>query len=205
MESLILLDIQNDFLPGGALAVPGGDEVIAVANSLMPLFDVVAATADWHPRGHASFASSHPGSRIGDRVTVAGEPQVLWPDHGVQGTHGAELSSALEDGGINRIIHKGTEPDIDSYSGFFDNGHRRSTELNNYLLSRTVDAIYIMGLATDYCVKYTALDGVSLGYRTYLVVDGCRGVGARPGDIDAAVKEMVAAGVTVVSAADLRG
>ena len=205
MNGLILVDIQNDFLPGGALAVPRGDEVVGVANSLIPLFDVVAATADYHPRGHISFASSHAGRRVGEVVTVAGAQQMLWPDHCVQGTPGAELSSELSAGGVHRIIHKGTDPAIDSYSGFFDNGHLQATELNRYLLSRTVDAIYIMGLATDYCVKYTALDGVALGYRTYLVTDGCRGVGVRPGDIEAAIREMVAAGVTLVSSTDLRG
>lgn len=205
MDGLILVDIQNDFLPGGALAVPGGNEVVSVANVLMPLFSMVAATVDWHPRGHVSFASSHAGRCIGDVVTVSGAQQALWPDHCVQGTPGAELSPKLDAGGIHRIIHKGTDLDIDSYSGFFDNGHLRATELNAYLLSRTVDAIYIMGLATDYCVKYTALDGVALGYRTYLVTDGCRGVGVRPGDIEAAVREMAAAGVTLVSSVDLRG
>lgn len=205
MESLILVDIQNDFLPGGALPVPRGDEVIPVANALMRKFGLVVATADWHPVGHVSFASSHAGRKPGDVVMAGGVEQVLWPDHCVQGTEGAEFAPGLDASRIDRIVYKGTDPEIDSYSGFYDNGHRRSTELHQYLLSRKADAIYVMGLATDYCVKYTALDGIALGYTVYLVTDGCRGVDVNPGDVDRAIQEMAESGVRIVTSADLLG
>ena len=199
MEGLILVDIQNDFLPGGALAVTGGDEVIPVANTVGRSFDLVVATADWHPRGHGSFASAHSGKGVGEVIELSGLPQVLWPDHCVQGTWGAEFAQSFDTRRVDRVIHKGVSPDIDSYSGFYDNGHRQATGLHEYLLSREVDAVYILGLATDYCVKFTALDGVALGYHTYLIVDGCRGVEVNPGDVDRAVREMADAGVVITS------
>ena len=203
MKTLILVDLQNDFMPGGALAVPGGHEVLPIANAVQRCFDVIVATADWHPPGHGSFASAHPGARVGQLSELAGMPQLLWPDHCVQGTCGAELAPGLDTTRIDKIIHKGMDPNIDSYSGFFDNGHRRSTGLEHYLRSRGVDAIYVMGLATDYCVKFTALDGVALGFSTYLIEDGCRGVEVAPGDVARAVCEMRAAGVRIVSSRQL--
>lgn len=197
MRALILVDIQNDFLPGGALAVPDGDAAIPVANDLMPRFDLVVATQDWHPRRHGSFASQHPGHKAGDVIELNGLQQILWPDHCVQGTPGAEFPDTLNTGGIRRIFKKGIDPAIDSYSGFFDNGHRRATGLGDYLKEQDVDEVYLVGLATDYCVKFTALDARQLGFRTYLIEDGCRGVELNPGDCANAITEMKAAGVTI--------
>ncbi len=195
---LILGDLQNDFLPGGALAVPRGDEVIPVANRVQPRFDLVVAIQDWHPRGHGSFASSHLGRRPGDVIDLAGLPQVLWPDHCVQGSPGAGFAPGLEMNRVEAIFRKGTDPGIDSYSAFFDNGHRRSTGLGDYLRGRGVHDVYVLGLATDYCVKFTALDARALGFRTLLVEDGCRGIDLRPGDVARALGEMRAAGVEIV-------
>ncbi len=203
MEALLLVDLQNDFLPGGALGVPEGDQVIPVANRVQEYFDIVIATADWHPPGHGSFASSHPGCEAGDVIELSGMPQVLWPDHCVQHTEGAEFSPHLNTGKIAKVIYKGMDPEIDSYSGFFDNGRQKATGLETYLRDQKVDTVYVMGLATDYCVKYTALDAVSLGYRTWLIEDGCRGVGVAEGDVERALAEMKAAGVRVVKSGDL--
>jgi len=204
MRALILVDIQNDFLPGGALAVPHGDEVIAVANRVATTFDLVVATQDWHPRDHGSFAANHPGKKVGDVIDMHGLPQVLWPVHCVQGTAGAEFASALDVSRVRRVFQKGTDPAIDSYSGFFDNGHRRSTGLADYLREQGVTEVFVMGLATDYCVKFTALDAVQrAGLKTTLIEDGCRGVNLRRGDSEAAVAEMRAAGVHVLRSGDL--
>lgn len=203
MEALLLVDLQNDFLPGGALGVPEGDQVIPVANRVQEYFDIVIATADWHPPGHGSFASSHPGCKAGDVIELSGMPQVLWPDHCVQHTEGAEFSPHLNTGKIDKVIYKGMDPEIDSYSGFFDNGRQKATGLETYLRDQKVDTVYVMGLATDYCVKYTALDAVSLGYRTWLIEDGCRGVEVAEGDVERALAEMKAAGVRVVKSGDL--
>ncbi len=203
MRALILVDIQNDFLPGGALAVPGGDRVIPVANRLQPSMPMVVATQDWHPAGHGSFASSHAGRRPGELVELAGLPQVLWPDHCVQGSRGAELAALLDPSRIEAVLRKGTDPAIDSYSGFFDNGQRKSTGLADDLRGRGVDEVLCLGLATDYCVKLTALDARRLGFRTSLVEDGSAGVQLRPGDVAAAIGEMRDAGVMVVRSADL--
>jgi nicotinamidase/pyrazinamidase len=198
LRALILVDIQNDFLPGGALAVPRGDEVILIANRLQPGFDLVVATQDWHPAGHGSFASTHPGKRPGEVAELAGLPQVLWPDHCVQGSRGAEFAPALEMNRAEAIFRKGTDPAIDSYSGFFDNGQRKSTGMGDYLKGRGANEVYVLGLATDYCVNFTALDARKLGFRTFLVEDGSRGVELRPGDVARAVQQMREAGVTVV-------
>lgn len=203
MKALILVDLQNDFLPGGALAVPHGDEVIPVANRLQPRFDLVVATQDWHPRGHGSFASSYPGRKPGELSELAGLPQVLWPDHCVQGSGGAEFAKTLQMNRVEAIFRKGTDPQIDSYSGFFDNGHRKSTGLGDYLKGRGVTEVSALGLATDYCVKFTALDARRLGFRVTLVEDGSRGVDLRPGDSARAVEEMRNAGVEVVRGSEV--
>jgi nicotinamidase/pyrazinamidase len=198
MRALILVDIQNDFLPGGALPVPRGDEVIPVANRLQPHFDLVVATQDWHPSDHASFAANHPGRRVGEVIDLAGLEQVLWPVHCVQGSSGAELAPGLDRARLAHVFHKGEDPHIDSYSGFFDNGHRRATGLADFLRERGVTDLYVAGLATDYCVKFTALDGRQLGFNVYLIEDGCRGVELNPGDVSRAIEVMRAAGVQVI-------
>lgn len=200
---MILVDIQNDFLPGGALAVPRGDEVVPIANRLQPRFDLVVATQDWHPPRHGSFASRYPGRKPGDSAELAGLPQILWPDHCVQGSPGAAFAPGLDMNRVETIFRKGTDPGIDSYSGFFDNGHRKSTGLGDYLKGRGAGEVVLVGLATDYCVKFTALDARQLGFRTFLVEDGTRGVELRPGDVARAVDEMRAAGVRIVRSGEL--
>ncbi len=205
MRALILVDIQYDFLPGGALAVPEGDAVIPVVSALIPRFDLVVATQDWHPPDHGSFAANHAGRSPGEVIELGGVAQVLWPTHCVQGTRGAELVDALDRGAIARVFPTGTDPEVDSYSGFFDNGRRRSTGLGEYLRARGVDEVVVVGLATDYCVKFTALDALSLGLRTTLVVDACRGVELSEGDVARALAEVKAAGGVVATSAELPG
>jgi nicotinamidase/pyrazinamidase len=197
MKALLLIDIQNDFLPGGSLAVERGDEVIAVVNRLMPRYELVVATQDWHPADHQSFAGQHPGRQVGDVVDLHGAEQMLWPDHCGQGTPGAELAASLNRDGIHHVVQKGTDRTLDSYSGFFDNARRKSTGLADYLKSRGVDEVHLAGLATDYCVKATALDAVALGFRTVLLTDAVRGVELAPGDCRRAVEEMRTAGVEI--------
>ena len=203
MRALILVDIQNDFLPGGALPVPEGDQVVPVANRLMQQFDLVVATQDWHPADHGSFASGHPGQNSGDVIELAGLPQILWPDHCVQDTPGAEFTAELQTGRIIRVFPKGTDRAIDSYSGFFDNAYRKATGLADFLKEKGATDIFVLGLATDYCVKFTALDARQLGFQTTLVQDGCGGVNLQPGDVSRALDEMRAAGVRIANSGDV--
>jgi nicotinamidase/pyrazinamidase len=203
MNALILVDIQNDFLPDGALPVPAGDAVVSVANRVQRGFPLIVATQDWHPADHGSFAANHPNRRPGEVGELSGLPQVLWPVHCVQNTGGAAFAPLLETKRITRIFPKGTDPEIDSYSGFFDNGHKKATGLGDYLHGRGVTDVYILGLATDYCVKATALDARQLGFTTHLIADGCRGVNLRAGDVDRAVDEMRVAGVRVIQSTEL--
>ncbi|MCE5203427.1 MAG: bifunctional nicotinamidase/pyrazinamidase [Coriobacteriales bacterium] len=205
MRALLLVDLQNDFMPGGSLAVADGDAVVDVANGLAPLFPLVVATTDWHPRDHRSFASNHPGRRVGDVVELGGVPQVLWPDHCVQATPGASFHSSLDVAPIGYVVRKGTHRDIDSYSAFFDNDHRSGTGLEAYLRERGVLDVFVMGLATDYCVRATALDAVSLDFGVTLVADGCRAVEMQRGDGERAIAEMRAAGVGVITSEHLLG
>lgn len=197
MKALLLIDIQNDFLPTGTLPVPRGDEVVAVANRYMPGFEIVVASQDWHPASHGSFAANHPGKKPGQMIDLGGMPQMLWPVHCVQETPGAEFAPGLDRARITHVTRKGMDAGIDSYSVFFDNGHKRATDLHAYLQSRGVKQLAIMGLATDYCVKFTALDARQLGYEVNLILEGCRGVNLNPGDVDAAIDEMRRAGVAV--------
>lgn len=198
MNALLLIDIQNDFLPTGALPVPEGDLVIPIANALMQQFHLVAATQDWHPANHGSFAANHPGRQVGERIELQDLAQILWPIHCVQNTRGAELAATLQWEKIQQIVPKGTEVQVDSYSGFFDNGHVRATGLHAYLQTKAVTTLYLVGLATDYCVKYTALDARRLGYRVVLVPEGCRGVNIQAGDVTRAKEEMAQAGVEIM-------
>lgn len=203
-KALILVDIQNDFLPGGSLAVEHGDDVIPVANAVQHGFDLVVATQDWHPANHGSFASNHEGKKPGDVIELHGLQQVLWPDHCVQGTRGAEFHRDLDLNRVQRVFRKATDPEIDSYSAFFDNGHLKSTGLGDFLKSEGVEEIYIVGLATDYCVRFTAFDGLELGFRTYLLEDGVRGVNLSPNDSADAIEAMRAAGVIITNSAAVR-
>lgn len=202
-KALILVDLQNDFCPGGALAVAEGDHVIAVANAIQPYFDHVIATKDWHPQDHTSFASQHKDAKVGDVIMLGAVPQVMWPDHCVQGRIGSEFHPLLHTSRIDEVVYKGTDKTIDSYSAFFDNGHLRHTGLEKYLRKHDIEAIYLMGLATDYCVKYSCLDALSLGFSVYVVADGCRGVELLPGDVQRALDEMQKAGAHIVTSANL--
>lgn len=190
MRALICVDIQNDFCPGGSLEVKEGDQVIPVANKLMAHFDLVVATQDWHPANHKSFAAMHPWRYPGDVIDLNGLQQILWPIHCVQGSFGAEFAPGLNTDAFEAVFVKGTDTEIDSYSGFFDNGHRKATGLGDYLKEKGVDEVYILGLALDVCVKFTVLDALGLGFKTYLVEDGCRGVNLKEGDSDKALSEM---------------
>lgn len=169
-----------------------------MANKLQPAFPIVAATQDWHPPNHGSFAVNHPGRKEYDTIELNGLPQTLWPVHCVQNTWGAELASALSRERILRVFPKGTDPAIDSYSGFFDNGHRKSTGLGEWLQAQRVGEVFVCGLATDFCVKFTALDAVRMGFKAYVIEDASRGVNLRPNDVADAILEMKQAGVRVV-------
>jgi nicotinamidase/pyrazinamidase len=203
MNALILVDLQNDFLPGGALPVPHGDEVIPLTNELQQRFDLVVATKDWHPPDHGSFATNHPGKEPGDRIILDGIEQILWPVHCVQNTHGAEFSPSFDTSRIAHVFHKGVERNIDSYSTFFDNAHRRHTGLAHYLEKRGIKEIYLMGLALDYCVKYSALDARQLGLNTHVILDGCRGIDLEQGDIDRALDEMKRVGAVLMQSSGI--
>ncbi len=198
MDCLLLIDLQNDFMPGGPLAVPGGDEVIPVAHRLAARFQHVLCSQDWHPWNHGSFASQHPGRAPGDVVDLGGVKQVLWPDHCIQESRGADFHSDLDRSLLNTVFRKGVDRDLDSYSAFFDNGHRRSTGLGEHLRSIGVESVWLMGLATEYCVKFSALDAVGLGFRTTVISDGCRGIDLESGDVERAWRRLRDAGVKVV-------
>jgi nicotinamidase/pyrazinamidase len=178
MKALIIVDIQNDFLPGGSLAVPEGDTIIPIINELQKKFQLIVCTQDWHPEGHKSFASAHPGKNVFEKVDLEGLEQVLWPDHCVQGTRGADFAASLELRKVEAIFRKGTDPAIDSYSGLFDNGHRKATGLCGFLRERKVTDVYVCGLAADYCVFYTAKDLLAEGYRTYFIEDATKPITA---------------------------
>jgi nicotinamidase/pyrazinamidase len=203
MKALVLVDIQNDFLPGGALAVPDGDKIIPIVNKLQSAFGLVVATQDWHPANHGSFAANHSGKNVFEQIELNGLPQTLWPVHCVQNTSGAALPQALDQERIARVFQKGTDPGIDSYSGFFDNGHRKSTELGEWLKEKGVKKVFVCGLATDYCVKFTALDAVQAGFKSNLIQDASRGVNLKADDVKNAVSEMKRCGVNVVRSADI--
>ena len=198
MNCLILADIQNDFLPGGALAVRDGDKVIPIANKLQAVFPIVVATQDWHPANHGSFAVNHPGRNVFEQSELNGLPQTLWPVHCVQNTKGAEFAPTLRREGIAKVFQKGTDAGIDSYSDLFDNDHRKSTGLGEWLKAQGVTEVFVCGLATDYCVKFTALDAAQMGFKTHLIEDASRGVNLRPDDVKNAMEEMKRAGVHVV-------
>jgi nicotinamidase/pyrazinamidase len=201
---LLVIDVQNDFCPGGSLAVEEGDQVVPVINRLMPLFDRVVATQDWHPDGHVSFASSHPGKKVLDVVDADGIEQVLWPDHCVQGTRGAELSPLLSVGSIELVLRKGLRRRLDSYSAFFENDHTTDTGLRYYLSGLGAREVFLCGLATDYCVRSSALDARRLGFDVALIQDACRGVDFPVGNVEKALSEMKDAGVRLIGSVDLR-
>ena len=198
-RALLLIDIQNDFCPLGALPVTDGDKVVPVANKLMDHFDLIIATQDWHPGDHGSFAANHPWRKPGQVIELNGLSQVLWPIHCVQGSFGAALVAELDTDRIQKIFYKGTDSGIDSYSGFFDNGHKKATGLGDFLKDQGVEEVYIMGLATDFCVKFSVLDALELGFKTYLIEDGCRGVNLNEGDSEKALEEMKQKGAVIIN------
>jgi nicotinamidase/pyrazinamidase len=201
-DALVAIDVQNDFCPGGALAVPRGDEVVPVVNRLFPRFRHVVLTQDWHPRGHVSFASSHPGRRPFDRIQLSYGEQVLWPDHCVPGTPGAELHRGLDSLGADLVVRKGSDPTIDSYSALYENDHRTPTGLAGYLRERGCRRLFLVGLATDFCVQYSALDARREGFEVFVVEDGVRGIDLE-GSLAAAWQAMAAAGVHRIHETDI--
>ena len=203
MKALILVDIQNDFLPGGALAVNQGNLIIPIVNQLVPKFDLVVATQDWHPANHESFASNHTETEVGQIINLHGLLQVLWPDHCIQNTRGAEFSTELDAEKIQKIFRKGIDPTVDSYSGFYDNDHRNDTGLGTYLKEQQTDQLYIVGLATDYCVKFTALDAAALGFETSVITDAVRAVNLDPNDGNKALQEMKQSGVRLLQSNEI--
>lgn len=178
MKALIIVDVQNDFLPGGSLAVDEGDKIIPVINQLQSQYDLVVATQDWHPANHKSFASQHNQKNVYDITDLNGLQQTLWPDHCVQATEGAEFSTALHTNKIEAIFRKGMEVEIDSYSGFYDNGKLKSTGLADYLKGRNIDAVDVCGLAADFCVYYTAIDALELGFQSAIIEDAVKPIDA---------------------------
>ena len=195
-HALIVIDVQNDFCPGGALAVPGGDEIVPGINARMAEAEAVVLTQDWHPAGHASFASSHAGAAPMSLTDMPYGPQVLWPDHCVQGTHGAAFHPDLATDHADIIVRKGYRPQIDSYSAFFENDRTTPTGLDGYLRTRGIDTLSLVGLATDFCVNYSALDAARLGYAVTVDTSLCRAIDL-DGSLATALNDMHAAGVTL--------
>jgi nicotinamidase/pyrazinamidase len=193
--ALLVVDVQNDFCPGGALAVRDGDDVVPAINALMPRFPLVVATQDWHPAGHASFASSHPGCKPLDVIDLDGISQVLWPDHCVQGTAGADLHPELERYFFRAVIRKGTDPRVDSYSAFRDNHREHPTGLAGLLHELSVGHVVIVGLTTDYCAATSARDAVELGFSAEILLPATRPVGAPPGHTERTLAELRKIGV----------
>lgn len=202
MRTLILVDLQNDFMPGGSMAVKDGHQVVPIANEIQSKFDFVVATQDWHPANHGSFATNHFNKQVGDIVKLNGLDQILWPTHCVVDTKGSELVSGLKTHNVACIFRKGMSVGVDSYSAFFDNGRVNSTGLNK-ILERKTTQVYVMGLATDYCVKYTVLDACSLFSNIFLIEDGCRGVELNSGDIEKAKDEMIRVGAKIILSKDI--
>lgn len=203
-SALIIVDVQNDFLPGGALAVKGGDQVVPIINFLQGQFQTVIATQDFHPANHGSFAANHPEKNPGEFIELNGLTQILWPVHCVQGSWGAEFHQDLNGKEWTAIFRKGMNPAVDSYSGFFDNARRGDTGLGDFLKEKGIESVYITGLALDYCVKFTALDAVGLGFETWLIADATRAVNMKPTDGESAIEEMNSAGVKIITSKDLQ-
>ena len=195
-EALIVIDLQNDFCPGGALAVAGGDEIVPLVNDLIRHAEHVVLTQDWHPAGHSSFASSHPGKQAFEAIEMPYGPQTLWPDHCIQGSLGSDFHSGLAWTKAELVIRKGFHTAIDSYSAFFENDHTTPTGLAGYLKERGIGAVTLAGLATDFCVAFSALDAVRQGFKTTVRLDACRGIDLN-GSLEAMIARMREAGVTL--------
>ena len=203
MRALIVIDLQNDFMPGGPLGVAGAHAVIPLANALMPRFDVVVATQDWHPSDHGSFAANHDSRSPYEEIDLNGLRQTLWPVHCVQGTPGAAFVAALDAPQFSTVVRNGTDKRVDSYSGFADNGNRNRTGMAGLLRERGVTEVYVCGVATDFCVKFTARDAVAAGFKVFLIEDACRGVAMTPTAVPEALKELEALGVVITTSSQV--
>lgn len=199
----IAVDVQNDFCPGGALAVPGGDTIIPLVNELASAFDICVATQDWHPAGHSSFASSHPGAKPYDTALIGGRDTTLWPDHCVRGSGGAGFHPGLDQRPYRLVVRKGFRTSLDSYSAFFENDGKTPTGLDGYLKDIDAATVVIAGLALDYCVYYSALDASRLGYSVFVVRDACRAVGSPPGSVEKALADLATRGVAVIDSVEM--
>ena len=202
-KALIIIDVQNDFCPGGALAVPEGDQIIPLINKLSGRFKRVVATQDWHPEDHLSFAVNHPGKKEFDVIDYKGMKQVLWPSHCVSGTPGAEFHTYLNTENVDLILRKGNNPQIDSYSAFRENDKKTLTGLEGYLKNLAVKHTYLCGLALDYCVFYSAMDSRELEFETYVIIDATKGIDSPEGNIDKSLAIMKEAGIRIVESKDL--
>ncbi|MBN1694182.1 bifunctional nicotinamidase/pyrazinamidase [candidate division WOR-3 bacterium] len=202
-KALVIVDVQNDFCPGGSLAVPEGDEIIPLINNLSLKFKRVVATQDWHPRNHVSFAVNHPGKKVYDVIKYKGIEQVLWPEHCVSGTSGADFHTNLNTENLNLILRKGTNPEIDSYSAFQENDKKTITGLEGYLKNLNVRQTYFCGLALDYCVFYSAMDSIKIGFETYVIIDGTKGIDSPEGNIDKVLREMKECDIKIIKSSDL--
>ncbi|APG60889.1 bifunctional nicotinamidase/pyrazinamidase [Christiangramia salexigens] len=201
MKALILIDVQNDFMPGGALAVPQGDEIVPLINELQEKFDLVVATQDWHPQGHASFVSSHKNAELYEVINLDGIKQVMWPEHCIQGSKGAEFHPKLNLNPVEAIFRKGTDPKIDSYSGFYDNAHLKTTGLAGYLNEKGVTELYFAGLAAEYCVYFSILDAVKEGFKSCLIEDATRALSSE--DFKKAKRDLKDKGVKLLSSSEI--
>ena len=196
MKTLLIIDVQNDFLPGGSLAVPEGNLIIERINDIMENYDLIVATKDWHPKDHISFASTHKGKKIGDTIKLNQNTQILWPDHCIQNDIGSEFPKLLNSKKINKIIYKGSDKNIDSYSGFCDNEKNLPTELKDYLKSKRVEKVDCVGLATEYCVKFTAIDSIREGFYTRVISKCTKGLIEE--DIKKSLEEMRSLGIVII-------
>jgi nicotinamidase/pyrazinamidase len=202
-DVLIIIDVQNDFCPRGALAVEGGDSVIPVINAISPSFATVVATQDWHPENHVSFAKAHPGKEPYESVEIGGLVQELWPEHCLAGSPGAAFHKDLDLIPVGLVVRKGRSPGLDSYSAFFENDRRTPTGLDGFLRELGTKTVFLCGLATDYCVLFTALDAARLGFSTVVIRDGVRGVGVPEGSVERAFSSMAEAGVRIAGSSEL--
>jgi nicotinamidase/pyrazinamidase len=202
-DALLIVDVQNDFLPGGALAVSSGDLIIPLVNLIQSKFDFIVASQDFHPADHKSFAANNSDRKVGDIIDLNGLDQFLWPVHCVQGTDGADFSKALIQENWNKIFQKGMNPEVDSYSGFFDNAKRGDTGLAKFLRENQIERVFICGLALDYCVKFTALDALNEGFETFLITDATRPVNVKPTDGENSLRELAAAGIKLITSKEL--
>ena len=196
MKALIIIDVQNDFLKGGSLEVPNGNDVIEPINEIINNYSIVVATKDWHPLDHVSFASNHKGKKIGDVIKINNLEQMLWPVHCVQNSEGSDFPFNLNIKAINKIIYKGTNSKIDSYSGFYDNGKIRSTGLSNYLKTKNVTSIDYVGLVTEYCVKFTVFDSIEEGFKSRIILKGIKGINLK--ESNKTLKEMESKGIDLL-------